>query len=124
MFLTALEDTMPQPITITFDPESSKFEFSPETLRVPHGNQRIEFRLKTSGGGPAKATFDPKDGVHIKNGQGVFSTLDPGEKRWIEEDLNRATEPTRYEYKVAILYQGTRFDSPDPFIVNDPPILA
>lgn len=114
---------MPDPITILFDPDAKQpFTFDPETRRVPQGRHQIMFHLKTAGGGAEKARFDEQDGVFIKGGEGVFETKQKADFQWIELDDNRTKTARKYPYKVTVIYKGEKLSSPDPFILNEPPL--
>ena len=113
---------MPRPIQVTFDPEDQSFEFDPEELHVPQGIHKIDFKLKTKGGGREKACFDPRRGVHFKQAQTVFTTDLCEDFKWVEIDNNQDQVKKRYAYQVTVQYEGKRITSPDPFIINDPPI--
>ncbi len=114
---------MPQRITVLFTPESPEpFSFDPDTLRVPHGKHQIMFHLKTVGGGADKARFDRDQGVFIKGGESVFETLQKADFQWIEVDDNRDTTLRKFPYQVTVIYRGETLPSPDPFILNEPPL--
>lgn len=109
-------------ITVEFDPQTEGFSFQPEEIHIPQGRHDIMFRLETAGKGGDRARFDADQGVHVKNGENVFENGARGPFRWIEIDHNQATVETRYDYFVTVIYDGRTIASPDPFIVNDPPV--
>jgi hypothetical protein len=113
-------------VIVTFNPTGNPpyFNFNPQPVSVPFGNQTITWTLVSPRAPGTK--FARANGVVFKPGQQwagpqptpvgdsgtVFSVAD--------NNNNRGAQPVPYAYGVNVVYNGTTYTY-DPEVLNEPP---
>lgn len=112
---------MDSAIMVTFDSTKQSFTFDPDALDVPFGNGIVQFQLVTVPADPKgeQAAFVSIDKLEDP----PFSDIGPvngSSQLWKARDANTnmSGKDQPFQYAVTVLYDGEKYSSPDPTIVN------
>ena len=129
-------------VDVTFDAVSRQFSFSGHdvvpgpngdgvSIPIAPGIQMINFTLLTTGSPSAEATFEfyPIQWIgspELAPAMGLGQWFDSTHCRMVVFNSKSSTGPAgagdRHGFIFTVMYEGRAYSSPDPTIINEPPV--